>query len=158
MPATIAAPLARQQSIIGQERIFFATPFMNNTGQHLIGQIKITRFHVSRLTRGPPCFLPVRGCHPLWLRFPAKFPFLPTSHWPGPISLATTLGVSVDVLSSGYFDVSVPQVSSLAGDLNGRVSPFGDLRIKACSRLPEAFRSVLRPSSPLSAKASTRCS
>ncbi len=49
MPATIAAPLARQQSIIGQERIFFATPFMNNTGQHLIGQIKITRFHVQLL-------------------------------------------------------------------------------------------------------------
>src|SRR5271163_3450326 len=30
------------------------------------------------------------------------------------------------------------------------------LRIKACSRLPETYRSVPRPSSPLSAKASTR--
>src|ERR1700744_3070791 len=37
------------------------------------------------------------------------------------------------------------------------VSPFGDLWIKACSRLPRAFRSVPRPSSPLSAKASTEC-
>ena len=27
-------------------------------------------------------------------------------HWPGPRSLATTNGVSVDVLSSGYLDVS----------------------------------------------------
>ncbi len=39
----------------------------------------------------------------------------------------------------------------------GGVAPFGDPRIKACSRLPKAFRSVPRPSSPLGAKASTRC-
>ena len=38
----------------------------------------------------------------------------------------------------------------------GGVSPFGNPRIKACSRLPPAYRSVPRPSSPLSAKASTR--
>ena len=31
-------------------------------------------------------------------------------HWPGPRSLATTNGVSFDVLSSGYLDVSVPRV------------------------------------------------
>ena len=37
------------------------------------------------------------------------------------------------------------------------VAPFGDPRIKACSRLPGAYRSVPRPSSPLGAKASTRC-
>ncbi len=36
------------------------------------------------------------------------------------------------------------------------VSPFGNPRIKARSRLPMAYRSVPRPSSPLSAKASTR--
>ncbi len=41
--------------------------------------------------------------------------------------------------------------------LNGGVAPFGYLRIKVCSQLPEAFRSVPRPSSPLSAKASTKC-
>ena len=35
------------------------------------------------------------------------------------------------------------------------VSPFGDLRIKACVPLPEAYRSLLRPSSPYDAKAST---
>ena len=34
-----------------------------------------------------------------------------------------------------------------------RVSPFGYLRIKAHLRLPEAFRSLSRPSSALSAKA-----
>jgi hypothetical protein len=31
-------------------------------------------------------------------------------HWPDPRSLATTNGVSFDVLSSGYLDVSVPRV------------------------------------------------
>jgi hypothetical protein len=36
-----------------------------------------------------------------------------------------------------------------------QVTPFGDPRIKACLRLPEAFRSLPRPSSSLSAKAST---
>lgn len=37
-----------------------------------------------------------------------------------------------------------------------RVSPFGYPWIKACSRLPMAFRSVPRPSSPLDAKASAK--
>ena len=39
----------------------------------------------------------------------------------------------------------------------GRVSPFGNPRINGRSPLPAAYRSVLRPSSPLSAKASTKC-
>ena len=38
-----------------------------------------------------------------------------------------------------------------------QVSPFGYPRINACKRLPGAFRSLLRPSSPASAKASTVC-
>ncbi len=38
-----------------------------------------------------------------------------------------------------------------------QVSPFGNLRIKACVPLPEAYRSLLRPSSPDVAKASTKC-
>ena len=42
-------------------------------------------------------------------------------------------------------------------DLNGRVSPFGNPRIKAYSQLPMAYRSVSRPSSPLNAKAFTKC-
>ena len=37
------------------------------------------------------------------------------------------------------------------------VAPFGDSRIKSCSHFPGTFRRVLRPSSPLIAKASTRC-
>jgi hypothetical protein len=96
-------------------------------------------------------------------RLSRRFRFLLNGHWPGPRSLATTSGVSVDVLSSGYLDVSVRRVCfvilciQITMTHKGRVSPFGNLRIKACSQLPEAYRNVLRPSSPLSAKAFTRC-
>ena len=37
---------------------------------------------------------------------------------------------------------------------NRRVAPFGNLRIKDCMHLPEAYRSLPRPSSPAAAKAS----
>src|SRR5688572_21562179 len=43
----------------------------------------------------------------------------------------------------------------ITGHDSSGVAPFGHLRIKACLPLPEAYRSLLRPSSPLSAKAST---
>ena len=39
----------------------------------------------------------------------------------------------------------------------GWVSPFGHRRINACCQLPDAFRRLPRPSSPLTAKASTVC-
>ena len=51
--------------------------------------------------------LPIRGYHPLWLTFPSYSGFSLNSHWPGPLSLVTTNGVSVDVLSSSYLDISV---------------------------------------------------
>ena len=44
---------------------------------------------------------------------------------------------------------------AVTGHDSSGVAPFGYLRIKACLPLPEAYRSLLRPSSPLSAKAST---
>src|SRR3546814_6603427 len=37
------------------------------------------------------------------------------------------------------------------------VVPFGNRGIKACSQLPHAYRSVPRPSSPVHAKAFTKC-
>ena len=43
----------------------------------------------------------------------------------------------------------------ITGHDSSGVAPFGHLRIKACLPLPEAYRSLLRPSSPLCAKAST---
>ena len=43
-------------------------------------------------------------------RLSRRFGLCTQQHWPGPRSLATTSGVSVDVLSSGYLDVSVRPV------------------------------------------------
>ena len=63
----------------------------------------------------------VRGYHPLRLCFPDKFQLSHIDHWPGPRSLATTNGVSVDVLSSRYLDVSVPWVR-LKPPMNSGVS------------------------------------
>jgi hypothetical protein len=139
----------------------------------------------------------VRGYHPLRLCFPDRFQLSHIDHWPGPGSLATTTGVSVDVLSSRYLDVSVPwvrlkppmnsgvsylhlitgnpkprgsgvihcctnpkspghkDIRSWSSSYRRWVSPFGNPWIKASSQLPTAYRSVARPSSPLSAKAST---
>ena len=81
--------------------------------------------------------------------------------WPPPRSLATTSGISVDVFSCPYLDVSVQGVplvrlfDSQQADtvLPYRVSPFGYLRINAHLQLPEAFRSLSRPSSAPDAKA-----
>ena len=81
--------------------------------------------------------------------------------WPPPRSLATTSGISVDVFSSPYLDVSVQAVPfvhlfcSMHDDrvLLCRVSPFGNLRIKGYLLLPEAYRSLSRPSSAPDAKA-----
>ena len=78
--------------------------------------------------------------------------------WPLPLSLATTRGISVDVFSSPYLDVSVQAVpliqlfDSLYDTLRW-VSPFGNLRIVAHLQLPEAYRSLSRPSSAPDAKA-----
>ena len=78
--------------------------------------------------------------------------------WPLPLSLATTGGISVDVFSSPYLDVSVQAVPFLylfysVQDALRRVSPFGNLRITVHLQLPEAYRSLSRPSSAPDAKA-----
>ena len=78
--------------------------------------------------------------------------------WPLPRSLATTSGISVDVFSSPYLDVSVQAVALLylfdsVQDTFRWVSPFGNLRIKAHLQLPVAYRSLSRPSSAPNAKA-----
>ena len=78
--------------------------------------------------------------------------------WPPPRSLATTSGISVDVFSSPYLEVSVQAVPhvQLFDSLHvarRRVSPFGNLRIEAHLQLPEAYRSLSRPSSAPDAKA-----
>src|SRR5436309_1719074 len=62
-----------------------------------------------------------------------------------PISLATTLGISVDLFSCSYLDVSVRRVRFAclciehAMTCKGRVSPFGNLRIKVCLLTPRSL-------------------
>ena len=50
------------------------------------------------------------GLSPAKARLSKRFRLGSKKHWPDPRSLATTNGVSIDVLSSGYLDVSVPRV------------------------------------------------
>ena len=83
------------------------------------------------------------------------------SVWPPPRSLATTSGISVDVFSCPYLDVSVQAVPHVhlfdsmhvPGVLLQGVSPFGNPRIDGYLLLPVAYRSLSRPSSAPDAKA-----
>ena len=115
----------------------------------------------------------LRVSHPLWMAFPYHSANLSCrcvgpqprrinpSVCPLPRSLATTSGISVDVSSSPYLDVSVQAVprvrlfDSTHADrvLLCRVAPFGNLRITGYLLLPEAYRSLSRPSSAPDAKA-----
>ena len=108
-------------------------------------------------------FLPVRGCHPLWPDFPDGSGSYLTAT--GLVRVRSPLLTESRLMSfpPGTEMFQFPGFASAAYGFSGGyllaewVAPFGDPRIKACSRLPKAFRSVPRPSSPLGAKASTRC-
>ena len=61
----------------------------------------------DRISRVPPYSRTIiintpTGLSPTLVVFPNTFGLDYYSHWPDPRSLATTNGVSVDVLSSGY--------------------------------------------------------
>ena len=134
------------------------------------GVSRVPRYSGSQLTQ---ITFRIRGSHPLWPAFPCRSPKLlcrfagPQPQrinplvWPIPRSLATTGGISVDVSSSPYLDVSVQAVPSVhlfdsmhgTGVLLQWVSPFGNLRIDGYLLLPEAYRSLSRPSSAPDAKA-----
>ena len=70
-----------------------------------------------------------------------------------PLSLAATYGISIDFFSSCYSDVSVRKGSRSpkgTGDAPKGFSyevAFGNPRINRCMLLPEAYRSLPRPSS-----------
>ncbi len=119
-------------------------------------------YHLSPLTS-------FTGLSPSLAWFPTQFksslvlimwsynPQLAVTSWVWAVarSLATTGAITFVFSSSGYLDVSVPRVCSrLAADTvpSARwVAPFGHLRINPCLRVPAAFRSLPRPSSPLRA-------
>ena len=121
----------------------------------------------------------VRDSHALWCAFPctsvkrktytlqsATPDIFLSLVWPISRSLATTSEISVDFSSSPYLDVSVQAVprvrlfDSTHADrvLLCRVSPFGNLRVKAYVQLTAAYRSLSRPSSAPDAKAFALCS
>ena len=134
------------------------------------GVSRVPRYSGSQLTQ---ITFQIRGSHPLWPAFPCRSSKLlsrcagPQPQrinplvWPPPRSLATTCGISFDVFSSPYLDVSVQAVPHVhlfdsmhvTGVLLQWVSPFGNLRITGYLLLPEAYRSLSRPSSAPDAKA-----
>ena len=85
------------------------------------------------------------------------------SVWAPPLSLAATRGITFVFFSSGYLDVSVPQVSLhhlwiqswMTAYDSCRVPPFGHRRVFASLQLADAFRSLARPSSLWSGQASS---
>ena len=84
--------------------------------------------------------------------------------WADPRSLAATYGISIDFYSYRYLDVSVPCVRlfNLCIELKipNKLGGFPHSEIlgsKLVYKLPEAYRMLQRPSSPLTAKASTVC-
>lgn len=111
-------------------------------------------FQASSATRTQGCKRCRRTLHLLHLS-------MKDSVWALPISLAATNGISIDFSSSWYSDVSFPRVCAPLG-APGRLAAipvsytsFGHPRIKGCMLLPEAYRSLPRPSSPSQAKSST---
>ena len=117
----------------------------------------------------------LRGFHPLWPVFPEQFRYL-SGHFLRSLTPACThSGLGSSHFARRYFGNrvfflflrvlrcfsspgSLPYVMDWRMDTGGLlqwVSPFRDLRIIGYLLLPEAFRSLSRLSSALSAKAST---
>ena len=118
---------------------------------------------MSRPTQESSCFLPIPGYHRLWREFPITSSSYKTTT--GLFRVRSPLLTESRLMSFplGTEMFHFPRFASLTLCIQVRillaqwVPPFGNFRIKACSQLPETYRSVPRPSSPLIAKASTRC-
>ena len=98
----------------------------------------------DRISRVPP-YSRLRHCvtctglSPAEARLSRRFHLSLPKHWPDPRSLATTSGVSVDVLSSRYLDVSVPWVRLKPPILFGSLIPSFDNRKSKTSQSGFAF-------------------
>ena len=129
----------------------------------------------SALLRIPLCrvSLRVRGCHPLWPRFPKRSTHdLRTTSWSYYPACASPhrrfglfpvrsplLGESLLFSLPGgtkmfQFPPFASRLSRDDGTSCRRVVPFGNLRVKGHLHLTGAYRSLSRPSSPPRAKAS----
>ena len=104
----------------------------------------------------------VTGLSPCIAELSSSFTCRKTSLRANPGSLAATAGISVDFSSSGYLDVSVPPVrlatlcihvtitAYAAGFPHSEIQEYSD-----SYHLLLAYRRLARPSSPLTAQAST---
>ena len=107
-------------------------------------------------------FFRIPGYHRLWPAFPDRF----ARTWPtfGLFPVRSSL-LGESRLISFPAGTEIFQFSAFASHGYvftvrypcGWVSPFGHDRINVCCRLPGPFRRLPRPSSPLTAKASTVC-
>lgn len=139
-PGVLFAFPSRYWFTIGRSRVFS----LGGWSPHLQ-----TGFHVSRPTCRTPSstiLFSRTGLSPLWPDFPFRSANNTAKEYKAvPISLATTLGISVDFFSCSYLDVSVhcvrlPCLCIQQGMTHtGRVSPFGHLRIKARLPAPRSF-------------------
>jgi hypothetical protein len=136
--------------------------------------------HVSRATQDTASVglgFKIRGYNPLWPDFSDRSPILTPSYWCGPTTPAGRTGwfrlfrVRSPLLTESrlisapagtemfQFPAFAPQdlwiQSWVRRDESPRVSPFGNPRIEGYLHLPEAYRSLSRPSSLPGAKAST---
>ena len=118
---------------------------------------------MPRPTQGSLQVFHIRGYHPLWPDFPDRSAH--TQKTTGLLRFRSPLLAESRLMSvppgtemfqfPGF--ASATYVFRCTIPHRGWVAPFGHLGINACSRLPQDFRSVPRPSSPPGAKASTRC-
>ena len=115
-------------------------------------------YHVSRPTRFHNLCLFVYGAITLYRQ---AFQLVPLKHkllkgW-SPFARRSTKGISVDFFSSGYLDVSVPRVRLLYLCIQYKIPvkggfPHSEISgSKLICQLPEAYRRLLRPSSPSTA-------
>src|SRR2546427_1705607 len=113
------------------------------------------------------------GCHRLWRAVPGRFGLASCSHvavpqpqpckhdWFGlaPVRSPLLRGSRLLSLPPGTEMFQFPGFASRLRAITdlaaGGVAPFGDPGITACLQLPQAYRSLPRPSSPPCAKAST---
>ena len=161
----------------GFQVLFHSPPGVLFTFPSQYYALSVTRFHVSRGTLDPAaayCFH-VRGFHPLRPAFPGRSANRSAHMMQSVTPVCTHTGLGSSSFARRYFrnrcfflflrllrcfssPGSLPYVMDWRMDDRGilcQVSPFRNLRINGYVLLPEAYRSLSRLSSALSAKAST---
>ncbi len=157
-PGVLFAFPSRYWFTIGRSRVFS----LGGWSPHLQTGFRVSRptFRMLSTKNEISC----TGLSPTMADISRSFHYLNLYHIQAiPRSLATTDGISVDFFSSSYLDVSVHSVRfhvpmySVRDTLAGGF-PHSDIAgSKLYCQLPRAFRRLTRPSSPVIAKASTRC-